>query len=296
VRAAPGWPAAEELSARRVHVVPDLRSLLGDTWRIAHIEVEGAYLSAQRTRDGRLRVLPALFGTLGAAPAARNPHPATHPLEIGAVVLSDARFEFFDASVRQPPVRLTLERLQARIESLALPALDRPFTMKVDGVVKGSAQHDGRLAIEGRYTVATGDADVQARFTGVDLLAIEPYLLKVSDSGVKRGSLDLSLHATVLRNRLNAPGVLTLTDLELAGGGPLATFAGVPRRAVLAAMSDRGRLEIKFTLDGPLDDPAFSINENLATRIAFGAAEAVGVSVSGAVKGLGSVVKGLFGR
>ena len=99
-----------------------------------------------------------------------------------------------------------------------------------------------------------------------------------------------------MRNRLNAPGVLTLTDLELAAGGPLATFAGVPRRAVLAAMSDRGRLEIRFALDGPLDDPSFSINENLATRIAFGAAEAVGVSVSGAVKGLGSVVKGLFGR
>jgi hypothetical protein len=60
-------------------------------------------------------------------------------------------------------------------------------------------------------------------------------------------------------------------QLELDGAfkGPLASFAGVPRQAVLAAMTRDGQLHIQFTL---------------------------GVSVSGVVKGLGGLVKGMFGR
>jgi hypothetical protein len=73
-----------------------------------------------------------------------------------------------------------------------------------------------------------------------------------------------------VHNKLHAPGKLTLTHLEKASDGPLATFAGAPRKAVLAAMTEKGRLEVRFTLEGRLDDPSFSLNENVATKIASG--------------------------
>jgi hypothetical protein len=114
---------------------------------------------------------------------------------------------------------------------------------------------------------------------------------------VRSGSLDLSLDAEVKAQRLNAPGTMTLKDLELSGaGGLLGTFAGVPRQALLAAMSRDGRIELAFTLEGRLDDPKFSLNELFAARFAVGLAEKLGVSLAGVVEGLGSVVKGLFGR
>jgi hypothetical protein len=101
----------------------------------------------------------------------------------------------------------------------------------------------------------------------------------------------------VKAQHLHAPGKVTLTGLELApGGGVLSTFAGVPRQAVIAAMTRDGRVEVAFTLDGRLDDPAFSINENFATRLAGGLAETLGVSLGGVVEGVGNVIKGLFGR
>jgi hypothetical protein len=299
IKGAAGWPAEDELRARRVHVRPDLRSLFGGPWRIAKVRVEDGYLSALRTRDGKTHVLPALLDERkNSHPAAPRDEPASAgvPLvEIGQIEVEAARLEFFDASVRQPALRLRVEQLDAEVEHLVLPALDKPFELKVSGVFKGP-QRDGKISLDGHYTPATHDAGVHARFSGVDLLALQPYLLKVADSGVRRGSLDLDLRATVLGNRLKAPGKLTLTNLELAGDGPLATFAGVPRKAVLAAMTDKGRLEVKFTLEGRLDDPSFSLNENLATKIASGMAESLGVSLSGVVKGLGGVVKGLFGQ
>ena len=299
IKGAPGWPAEDELRARRVHVRPDLRSLLGGPWRIATVRVEDAYLCAIRTRDGKTHVLPALLDDRErsrAAPARNESSAAGVPLlEIGRVEVGAARLDFFDASVRQPALRLRVEQLDAQVEHLVLPALDKPFDLKVTGIFKGP-QRDGKIAIDGSYTPASHDANVHARFAGVDLLALQPYLLKVADSGVRRGSLDLELRAAVLGNKLKAPGKLTLTNLELAGDGPLATFAGVPRKAVLAAMTDKGRLEVKFTLEGRLDDPSFSLNENLATKVASGLAESLGVSLSGVVKGLGGVVKGLFGQ
>ena len=297
IKAAAGWPAEDELRARRVRVVPSLRSLFGGPWQIASVRVEGGYLSALRTRDGRMRLLPALLDQPRAEqPSAERAGPAAEfVLRIDKVELDDATLAFFDGSVRQPALPLRIDKLDADAGPLVLPALDHPIRVKLAGVFKGP-QRDGRIAIDAECTPATRDADVSARFTGVDMVALQPYLLKMSETGVRRGALDLDLHATVLRNKLHAPGKLTLTSLELTGDGPLATFAGVPRRAVLAAMTEQGRLDVKFTLDGRLDDPSFSLNENLATKIASGLAQSLGVSLSGVVKGLGGVVKGLFGR
>lgn len=299
-----GWPVADELRASRVRITPDPRSLFGGPWRIAQVRVEGAYLAVLRTRDGKTRVLPSLLekpqdktkpASSATSPAAK-PDPLAKPLlTIGRVALDGAQVEFFDSSVRQPALRLTLDQVDADVGPLVLPQLDKPLQVQLDGVFKG-VQRNGRIRIDGDYTVASRDADIRARFNDVDLVTLQPYLLKVADKGIKRGTLDLDLRANVVRNQLKAPGKLTLTGLEFASDGALSTFAGVPRQAVLAAMSKDGKLEVKFTLEGRLDDPAFSLNENLATRIASGMAESLGVSLSGMVKGLGGMVKGLFGK
>lgn len=289
------WPAEDELRAKRVLVVPDLLGLLSADVRIRQIVVEGGYVSMLRTRDGRLKVLPALTGAQPARSKVRDGAPM-RPVSIASIELRDATLEFFDASVRRPALKLRLEQLEAQVGPLDFPALDSSTQVELDGVLKG-VHRDGRVHIGGDVTFATRDADLNTRFTGVDLVALQPYLIKVSEAGVRRGTMDLRLDATVKNKRLRAPGHLTLTDLKLeSSGGVLSTFAGVPRQAVIAAMSKDRRLELDFTLEGRLDDPKFSLNENLAMQVASGLANALGVSVGGVVEGVGSVVKGLFGR
>ena len=96
------------------------------------------------------------------------------------------------------------------------------------------------------------------------------------------------------KNQLKAPGKLTLSGLELNEN---TLFAGIPQRALLSAMSKRdGRVEVHFTLAGRLDDPNFSLNENITTRVASALAQTLGVSMGGVVEGVGSVIKGLLGR
>lgn len=284
------WPADDELRAQRVEVVPQLRDLLSARVRIARITVEGAYLSMLRTRQGGLRVLPALLETGSAA----DTDGSMPPVHVARIELRDGALDFFDASVRRTPHRLALTALNADIGPIDLPALDSATTLAVDGTVKGPRQ-DGRLALNGEVVLATRDATLEFSLRGVDLVAFQPYLIQAAETGVKRGTMDLDIRPVVAEKRLKAPGTLTLTGLELASGN---TFMGMPRAAVVGLMKDRNeRISVDFTLEGRIDDPKFSLNEGFATRVTSAMAESLGVSLGGLVRGVGnagsSVVKGV---
>ena len=295
---AAGWPDADEARAERVRLVPDWRSVLdglrGGPWRLHALEVDGGALVLLRAADGRLRLLPGLLEQPAAGPAAATPAPTAARLHIAQLRLRDATLRLYDASLGRPPHRLQLDALQAQVGPLALPAVGdgiAPTRLDLQARLQGP-RHAGRLSLAGELHLGTRDATLQARLDGADLLVLQPYLLRAGGTHVRAGQLDLALQATVRQQRLHAPGTLTLTGLALQGGG----LAGLPQQAVLATLARDGRIRLQFTLDGRLDDPGFSLNENLARRVAGGLAEAVGVSVSGVVEGVGGLFKGLLGR
>lgn len=297
---AAGWPDDDEARAERVRLVPDWRSVLdglrGGPWRLHALEVDGGALVLLRGADGRLRLLPGLLDRppAGGEPASAAALPTAPRLHIAQLRLRDATLRLYDASLGRPPHRLQLDALQAQVGPLALPAVGdgiAPTRLDLQARLQGP-RHAGRLSLAGELHLGTRDATLQARLDGADLLVLQPYLLRAGGTHVRAGQLDLAVSATVRQQRLHAPGALTLTGLALQGGG----LAGLPQQAVLATLARDGRIRLQFTLDGRLDDPGFSLNENLARRVAGGLAEAVGVSVSGVVEGVGGLFKGLLGR
>lgn len=296
------WPAADALRADQVRLVPDWQSLWSGArqgqWRLHSLQVQGGYLSLLRGTDGRIRLLPTLLPPAPATTAAQGQPAAApaHSLVIDQLQLDGTVVELFDASVRRPAHRLRLEGLAVQAGPLSLPQAQAPTQLKLQAVLKGP-RHDGRLSLQGEVHLGTQDAALQARLQGVDMLALQPYLLKAGEGRIRGGRLDLQLDPTVQQQRLRAPGVLTLTGLDLAPGSGLGgLLAGVSRQAVLAALERDGRITLRFSLEGRLDDPAFSINENLAQRVGGALAETVGVSLSGVVDGVGGLFKGLLGR
>jgi len=302
IAAPQGWPTADALRAERIVIRPDLLGLFSARIHVPRITVEHAYVSALRARDGKFRLLPSLLEKQAKVDSGS---PGTTPeVSIGTIELHDGVLEFFDATVRQPAHKTRLEHLHARVEDLRVPSLAGRTTIQLDGTVKG-VQRNGQLLIDGWAELSTKNSDIATKLQGVDLLALQPYLIKASETGVKRGTLDLRLKSTVHNNRLHAPGTITLSGLELApGDGAFGTFMGVPRRAVVAAMKNhKDQITIDFTLDGNLNDPKFSLNENLALRVSAAVANTLGISiegiakgVGGAAEGLGGVVKKLFGK
>ena len=295
------WPADDELRAERITVVPDWRSLWGavrgGSWQVHSVTVHGGYIALLRGADGRLQVLPSVLRPERApADGGAGAPQADSGVVIGQLHLAGAVVELYDATVRKPAHRLRLEGLNARVGPLAFPQTPQATQLDLQGRLKGPL-HDGTLVLGGQINLATRDAQLDLQLQGVDLQALQPYLLKRGEGGIRGGRLDLRLTPTVRQQQLHAPGTLTLHQLALADGDGLGGWlTGVSRQAVLASLQRNGKITLQFSVDGRLDDPAFSINDSLARRFAGGLAEAVGVSVSGVVGGVGGLVRGLLGR
>ncbi|WP_136419644.1 DUF748 domain-containing protein [Herbaspirillum sp. ST 5-3] len=294
IRAPKGWPAEDALRAERIVVKPDLLGLISARVHVPRISVEKAYVSVLRARDGKVHLLPSLME----APARDGGQKTSTalPVSIGTIELHDGVMEFFDATVRQPAHKTRLDQLHARIDDLQLPALNGRTRIQLDGSVKG-VNRNGKVMIDGWAEVADKNSEITTKLQGVDMVALQPYLIKASETGVRRGTLDLKLKSTVRNNRLHAPGTVTLTGLELAPGqGPFGTFMGVPRQAVVAALKNRnGQISIDFTLEGNLNDPQFSLNDSFARRVGSAVAETLGISLEGLTRGVGGAAEGIGG-
>ncbi len=283
-----GWPAADTLRAERVRIVPSLRSLLSERIRLRSITVVKPYLSAWRTRDGRLRVVPSLLTEPTAREAAAGP-PA-RAVTISRVTLQEGVVELFDATVGPSPLKIRLEQIQATVRDVVAPALTGKSQFDLTGVVKG-IQRDGRASISGWAELRSKDSSVTAQLRSVDLVALQPYLTGAAETRVQKGALDLDLHSEVRKNGLRAPGRLVISDLEFAPArGAADTFMGVPRAAVVTFLKNKdNRIEVNFVIEGDVNNPRFALNEAFATRIASSLAENLGVSIREVAEGVGGL-------
>jgi hypothetical protein len=204
--------------------------------------------------------------------------------------VQDGVVELFDATVARPPLKIRLEQIHATVRDVVVPALTGRSPFDLTGVVKG-VHRDGRATVAGWAEIATRDSSVKTQLRSVDLVALQAYLVKADETGVRKGSLDLDLESDVSNNRLKAPGKITISDLELAQAkGAFGTFMGVPRDAVVAFLKHEGnKITLNFVLAGDVNNPQFSLNEALSTRVALSLAETLGVSLGGVAKEVGTL-------
>jgi hypothetical protein len=286
-----GWPASAALRAERVTLVPSLRSLFSGQFRVGSITAVQPYLSMLRTKDGQLQVLPSLLADAeGAEPSPSSPAAAALSVTLDRITLQGGVVDLFDARVAQPPLAIHLEQVEATMLDVAVPSLLGKTRFDLSAVLEGPRQA-GTVTIVGWAEIASRDSSLKTALRSVDLRALEPYLIRAGERGVKKGSLDLDLQSAVSRNRIRAPGQLTISDLELdPATGAFGTFMGLPRDAVLGALKNRrGQIAVSFVLEGNIDDPQFSLNEAFTTRLASSLAETLGVSLSGLATGVGSL-------
>lgn len=287
IAAPAGWPEADTLRAERIEIVPDLRSFATERVLVRRVSVSGAYLSVLRNRQGSLVLLPTLIQRAGRS--ATTAHQAKG-LSLGLIEIDQARLDFLDQSLPKKTVHLQIEPVHASMRDLRLPELSGQSALEITGTVQG-AQRDGSLDIRGWLEVGTRESDLQIRLDNVDLVSLEPYLIKASESGVRRGGLSLDLHSQVRSKQLKAPGTLVLSDLQLKSSGEVSgTFMGMPRQAVIGALKSGGdQISLSFTLEGDLDNPQFSLNETLSVRVAVGVAQSLGVGLVDIVRDVGTL-------
>jgi uncharacterized protein DUF748 len=310
------WPTGRTFRAARVRIIPNLQTLLTDQIHISSIVFERPYVSVMRT-SGKWVMLSGLTDTRdrkkkNAASGGGSFSPRV--VTISKIEMQDGVVELFDATVSRPPLKTRLERVDAIISDIAVPSLKTRTHFELSAVVKG-INRDGRAKASGWLGPAHGDSSSQVTLHSVDLVSLQPYLVRIGEAQVRRGALDLRLNSEVRANRLDGKGKIIIRDLEFAPSrGFLETFMGIPRAALISFLkNNENAIDVDFVLAGDISNPKFSINEAIATRVAMGMAAELGVSIrglaeefgnfgrrsvegaAGVAQGVGSVIRGLFG-
>jgi len=298
IQAPKGWPTTRTLHAERVKIVPSLRSLLTDQIHISSITVEKPYLSVLRT-PGKLLMVPSLLedGGRKAKDKRSGEESSARAVMISKIALEDGIVEIFDATVSQPPLKIRLERIEAVMRDIAVPSLKGITRFELAAIAKG-ARRDGRVKISGWVGAVGRDSSSHIVLDTVDLVSLQPYLVKRGEARVSKGTLDLNLKSEVRNNKLDGKGRMIIRELEFAPSRSyLDTFMGIPRSAVISFLKDHdGAIDLDFALQGDTSHPDFSLNETLATRVATAMAGQLGVSIKGVAEGLESLGrKGLEG-
>jgi uncharacterized protein DUF748 len=316
ITAPEGWPTGRTFRAARVRIIPNLQTILTDQIHISSIVFERPYVSVMRT-SGKWILFPGLTETRDrkkknteAGGANLSPRAVT----ISKIELQDGVVDFFDATMTRPPLKTRLERVDAVIGDVAIPWSKTRTRFELAANVKG-IRRDGRAKVSGWLGPARGDSSSQITLYAVDLVSLQPYLVRIGEAQVRKGTLDLRLNSEVRANRLDGKGKIIIRDLEFAPSrGYLETFMGIPRSAVINFLrNNENAIDVDFVLTGDTSNPRFSINEAIATRVAMGMAAELGVSIrslaedfgnlgrrsvegaAGVAEGVGSVLKGLFG-
>ncbi|HEY4350977.1 MAG TPA: DUF748 domain-containing protein [Paraburkholderia sp.] len=295
------WPTPDTLRAARITLVPDLHDAL--TRRRVHLRevvVSDFTLPAIRRPSGTIELLPNLRQTVSSAPPVASAPGAREPLPaeklIDQIRFERGTFDFYDEMVSQPPYKVSVTDANATVDHIHLPDLTEPTSVAVTGSIKGP-EHTGQVGFNGWIKIANKDSQLTTTLRGVDIVMLDPYLLKKAGAKahVTGGTLDLNVESTVRDYHIHAPGMLTLHHLRLQeSDNPLDTFFSIPTRAAVAALKNHGdEITLHFVLDGNLRDPKFKLNESLMTELRANFAKALGVSAEGVAKGAGETVKGL---
>ena len=283
-----GWPAARTLEAERVTIIPDLRSLLGKQIRISSIVVEKPYLSMLRN-PGKLILVPSMTEGQGNRKESPTDEGKARTVMISTIELKGGSVELYDATVSRPPLKTRMEQIDAVIQDVAAPAVEKTH-FEIAGIVKG-VKRDGRAKVSGWVGPGARDSSSRVALAAVDLVALQPYLVKKNEARVANGALDLNLNAEVRDKYMDGKGKVVLKDLEFAqSAGIFDTFMGLPRNAVINFLKDNNNaIDVDFALKGDTSNPNFSLNENLSTRIATAMAGQLGVSIREVAEGLGTL-------
>ncbi len=243
-----GWPTPDALTADEITMTPDIRDLFAHRVHLQSVVVRGFSLVLVRTASGRLEILPKLRQAVSrhgqpaseASSAADNRPPLPAEKLIDHIAFADGQFVFYDEMIRKPPYKVTVSDASATVDHIHLPDLTEPTRLSVKGSIKGPA-HTGTVTFDGWMKIASKDSQTTTTLRGVDVVTLDPYLLKKAGTKtqVTGGTLDLNLQATVTSYHIHAPGTVTLHHLQLAAtDDPLDTFMQIPARAAVAALKN----------------------------------------------------------
>jgi hypothetical protein len=297
---------------KSVNIKADFMSVLKKRLSISKVEVNEPYFKLLIDNKGKL-ILPVAIPEekkeQGKEKEKQKESEAKEsmPVEVKALVVKNGKIDFEDRSTARP-VLLKFEDLRVDVKDVEYPFANKWTSYEVSSQLTGGSRQ-GSINAAGKTNLMNEETKVKTELRNIDLALLRPYIEKKGEAKIERGFLNMDMDTGVVKERIKAPGVITIKDLQLSSsGGASGTFLGVPRSMVISFLkNNNNEIGVDFILEGDLNNPQFNIRENLARRFSLGLADKLGFSIKGVgeavtggnskvIEGTTKTLKGLFKR
>jgi len=269
------------LQVEEIKIYPALLSFVTGDLRIREVTILRPSFFFYRSRDGTI-VGP--WPTAGKEPGEtaggekkKTGEGKAFQVRIDQVRIQEAAVDFEDRKVDEPPAEIHLRKVNLEVGDIHYPfaSVRSPVTLK--GKMKGPTK-EGEIELKGWINFDSLDMDTVFHLREIEVKTLESYYRKRVSAEIESGEMRMQAKITINKKVIDAPGNLELTSLKVGGGGGSVFY--IPAKTVVSLLKDRGnRINVKFHVKGNLDDPRFSLQENIMTRIGISLAEALGVPI-----------------
>jgi len=207
-------------------------------------------------------------------------------IQIHRFRIEKGSIDFEDRKTDGPPAKIRLRETELDVREIQYPMTSVHSPIELNSKMKGF-EKDGEIQAKGWIDFKTLDMEVPLKVRGVELKTFEPYYRKKVTADIAAGDIHLDVNMVIKDRRIDAPGEVTLANLQLGKDEGMVFY--LPAKLLVSLLKDRGnQIKARFQMKGDLDDPRFDFQESFVSRIAFSLAESLGIPI----KGLGEQIMG----
>jgi len=266
-----------------IKIYPAILSLFVGPLRIRDVTIREPSLTFYRTKEGVFVgpwAVPEKKGK-GEPPGDQEEREREHVfLKIDRLRIQKGSVDFEDWKPGEPPAQLKLNEIDLETKEIQYPFHSTRSPIDLKGRLKGKTKKDGEILTKGWINLKTTDMETSLNVREIEVKVFEPYYRKKVSAEIGSGYMAMDTKITLKEKMIDAPGKLELTDLHIKEGE--GTVFWIPAKTLISLLKERGnRIQASFHMKGSIEDPKFSLQETLLTRIALSLLEALGVPIKG---------------
>ena len=264
-----------------IKIYPAILSLFIGPLRIRDFTIREPSLSFYRTKEG---VFVGPWAVPGRKERKEPPGDQEQKekerifLKIDRLRVQMGSVDFEDWKPGEPPAQLKLSEIDLETKGIQYPFHSSRSPIQLRGRLQGKTKKDGEILTKGWINLKTTDMEASLNVRQIEVKLFEPYYRKRVSAQIDSGYMAMDAKMTLREKIIDAPGKLELKDLHIKGKE--GTVFWIPAKTLISLLKEKGdRVEVTFHMKGSIEDPNFSLQETLLTRIAISLLEALGVPI-----------------
>ena len=290
-------PAGKEvIKVDSLYVSADFMGLLRKEYVVSSVTLKNPYIFVEVDKKGDIvnPVLPVEPKPAKDKKQENQQDQPAAPVTVKKIEITGGAIDYLDRKTPRTPVLTKIRNINLEMKDIHTPFTDT-FSQYVLSADMPGHMSTGVVKSNGKINLKTRDMECKTQMRALDLTDLQPYFQKDNTATIRKGFLDLDIDVRVASKKIHAPGNAVLKDLEFQSGrGAGNQFMGVPLSLVIEYLkTSNNEIPVAFVVEGDLDNPKFSLQEEFVAAMTIALAGKLGFSIEGVAKSLlGGSVKG----